>query len=270
MAAVNPATVVVLAGGARSPPRGSARPARSCTGTSGQAGAGGVLDVLTGAVNPSGRLAETLPVRLADTPTAASFPATGRTAVYREGLYVGYRYYTSADVPVAFPFGFGLSYTTFAHSDLVVDADAGAVDVTVTVTNTGPVAGRTSCRSTCVGRRRACTARTARSRGSRASSSTRASRARSPSPSGTRRSGTGTWRPARGRSRRAPGRCSSAPTSTTSAARDGRARRHGASAHRGRPARAVPHRTRPRRVGRAVRGAPRPTGPDRGVVRGSA
>ena len=142
VAAVNPATVVVLAGGgAISTPRLGAARALVHGYLGGQAGAGGVLDVLTGAVNPSGRLAETLPVRLADTPTAASFPATGRTAVYREGLYVGYRYYTSADVPVAFPFGFGLSYTTFAHSDLVVDADAGAVGVTVTVTNTGPVAG---------------------------------------------------------------------------------------------------------------------------------
>ncbi len=142
VAAVNPATVVVLAGGGAisTPWLGAAR-ALVHGYLGGQAGAGGVLDVLTGAVNPSGRLAETLPVRLADTPTAASFPATGRTAVYREGLYVGYRYYTSADVPVAFPFGFGLSYTTFAHSDLVVDADAGAVGVTVTVTNTGPVAG---------------------------------------------------------------------------------------------------------------------------------
>ncbi|MHA7619137.1 glycoside hydrolase family 3 C-terminal domain-containing protein [Cellulosimicrobium cellulans] len=142
VAAVNPATVVVLAGGGAisTPWLGAAR-ALVHGYLGGQAGAGGVLDVLTGAVNPSGRLAETLPVRLADTPIAASFPATGRTAVYREGLYVGYRYYTSADVPVAFPFGFGLSYTTFAHSDLVVDADAGAVGVTVTVTNTGPVAG---------------------------------------------------------------------------------------------------------------------------------
>ncbi len=142
VAAVNPATVVVLAGGGAisTPWLGAAR-ALVHGYLGGQAGAGGVLDVLTGAVNPSGRLAETLPVRLADTPTAASFPATGRTAVYREGLYVGYRYYTSADVPVAFPFGFGLSYTTFSHSDLVVDADAGAVGVTVTVTNTGPVAG---------------------------------------------------------------------------------------------------------------------------------
>ncbi|WP_307868083.1 glycoside hydrolase family 3 C-terminal domain-containing protein [Cellulosimicrobium cellulans] len=162
VAAANPATVVVLAGGGAisTPWLGSAR-ALVHGYLSGQAGAGGILDVLTGVVNPSARLAETLPVRLADTPTAGSFPATGRTAVYREGLYVGYRYYTSADVPVAFPFGFGLSYTTFAHSGLVVAADTttdtttdtatdtttgsatvpATVTVTVTVTNTGTVAG---------------------------------------------------------------------------------------------------------------------------------
>ncbi|MGM7422321.1 glycoside hydrolase family 3 C-terminal domain-containing protein [Cellulosimicrobium sp. CpK407] len=148
VAAANPATVVVLAGGGAisTPWLGSAR-ALVHGYLSGQAGAGGILDVLTGVVNPSGRLAETLPVRLADTPTAGAFPATGRTAVYREGLYVGYRYYTSADVPVAFPFGFGLSYTTFAHSGLVVDSGpvTGAATVTatatVTVTNTGTVAG---------------------------------------------------------------------------------------------------------------------------------
>lgn len=138
VAEVNPATVVVLAGGGAisTPWLGSAR-ALVHGYLSGQAGAGGLLDVLTGAVNPSGRLAETLPVRLADTPTAGAFPATGRTAVYREGLFVGYRYYTSADVPVAFPFGFGLSYTTFERTGLVADATS----ATVTVTNTGAVAG---------------------------------------------------------------------------------------------------------------------------------
>jgi beta-glucosidase len=103
----------------------------------GQAGAGGVLDVLTGVVNPSGRLAETFPVALADSPVADVFPATGRSAEYREGLFVGYRYYSTAGVPVAFPFGFGLSYTTFAYSDLVASPES----ATVTVTNTGTVAG---------------------------------------------------------------------------------------------------------------------------------
>ncbi|PVU83566.1 glycosyl hydrolase [Cellulomonas sp. WB94] len=138
VAAVNSRTVVVLAGGGviETPWLGSAQ-ALVHGYLSGQAGAGGLLDVLTGVVNPSGRLAETVPVVLADTPTAGKFPATGRTAEYREGLYVGYRYYTTAQVPVAFPFGFGLSYTTFAYSDLSATAD----EATVTVTNTGAVAG---------------------------------------------------------------------------------------------------------------------------------
>ncbi|QGQ18977.1 glycosyl hydrolase [Cellulomonas sp. JZ18] len=103
----------------------------------GQAGAAGVLDVLTGRVAPAGRLAETYPVRLADTPTADTFPAQGRTVEYREGPFVGYRYYTTAGVAVAFPFGFGLTYTTFAYDDLVV----GDREVRFTLTNTGARAG---------------------------------------------------------------------------------------------------------------------------------
>ena len=99
----------------------------------GQAGAEAIVDVLTGAVEPGGRLAETMPVALSDTPTAGLFPSAGRTAEYREGPFVGYRYYETADVPVAFPFGFGLGYTTFSYSDPVVDADG----IHVTVTNTG-------------------------------------------------------------------------------------------------------------------------------------
>lgn len=138
VAEVNPRTVVVLAGGGvvEVPWLGSAQ-ALVHGYLAGQAGAGGLLDVLTGVVNPSGHLAETVPVALADTPTAGTFPAQGRTAEYREGLYVGYRYYATAGVPVAFPFGFGLSYTTFAHSGLSATGEA----ATVTVTNTGPVAG---------------------------------------------------------------------------------------------------------------------------------
>lgn len=138
VAEVNPRVVVVLAGGgAIETPWLAATQALVHGYLAGQAGAGGLLDVLTGAVNPSGRLAETLPVALADTPTAGRFPATGATAEYREGPYVGYRYYTTAGVPVAFPFGFGLSYTTFAYSDLTATPEA----ATVTVTNTGERAG---------------------------------------------------------------------------------------------------------------------------------
>jgi beta-glucosidase len=104
---------------------------------SGQAGADALLHVLTGVVNPSGKLAETYPVRGEDGPAAPYFPGLERTAEYREGLYVGYRYYTTAGVPVTFPFGFGLSYTTFAYSDLAVTTDA----VTFTIENTGDRAG---------------------------------------------------------------------------------------------------------------------------------
>ncbi|WP_228375106.1 glycoside hydrolase family 3 C-terminal domain-containing protein [Demequina iriomotensis] len=103
----------------------------------GQAGAEATVNVLTGEVNPSGRLAETYPLRLADNPTHAYYPGEEESAEYREGLYVGYRYYSTAEVPVLFPFGYGLSYTTFEYGDVTVD-DAGA---TFTVTNTGAVAG---------------------------------------------------------------------------------------------------------------------------------
>jgi beta-glucosidase len=138
VAEVNPRVVVVLsAGGVVEMPWLAQTRAVVHGYLAGQAGAGGLLDVLTGVVNPSGRLAETVPVRLADTPTAETFPGRERTAEYREGLYVGYRYYTTAGVPVTFPFGFGLSYTTFAYADLVATPEA----ATVTVTNTGTVAG---------------------------------------------------------------------------------------------------------------------------------
>ncbi|WP_084078849.1 glycoside hydrolase family 3 C-terminal domain-containing protein [Demequina sp. NBRC 110057] len=102
----------------------------------GQAGAEGIVDLLTGQASPSGRLAETYPHALEDTPTAFSYPATGPSAEYREGLYVGYRYYATAGVDVRFPFGFGLSYSTFAYADLSV-TEAGA---SFAVTNTGDVA----------------------------------------------------------------------------------------------------------------------------------
>lgn len=99
----------------------------------GQAGAGAVLDILTGAVNPSGKISETIPRRHEDTPAYRYYPSKERTSEYREGLYVGYRYYDTAKVPVLYPFGFGLSYTTFEYSDLSVD-EKGA---TFTVKNIG-------------------------------------------------------------------------------------------------------------------------------------
>lgn len=99
----------------------------------GQAGAGAVMDILMGDVNPSGKLSETIPRRLEDTPAYRYYPSQERTSEYRESLYVGYRYYDTADVPVLYPFGFGLSYTSFEYSDIAV-TDEG---VTFTITNTG-------------------------------------------------------------------------------------------------------------------------------------
>lgn len=99
----------------------------------GQAGASAMMDILTGKVNPSGRLNETYPLRYEDTPALRNFPSTECTAEYREGLYVGYRYYDTSTVRVLYPFGFGLSYTEFTYSDLSVNKDG----ITVTVANTG-------------------------------------------------------------------------------------------------------------------------------------
>ncbi len=103
----------------------------------GQAGASAVLKVILGQVNPSGKLSETYPVSYSDVPSAPYFPAKERTLEYREGLYIGYRYFETAQVPVLFPFGFGLSYTTFEYSDLKVTDKA----ATFTLTNTGKVDG---------------------------------------------------------------------------------------------------------------------------------
>lgn len=99
----------------------------------GQAGASAMLDLITGKANPSGRLNETYPIRYEDTPAYRNFPSTERTAEYRESIYIGYRYYDSSKVRVQYPFGFGLSYTTFEYSDLKVD-DKG---IKVTISNTG-------------------------------------------------------------------------------------------------------------------------------------
>lgn len=86
----------------------------------GQAGASAVLKVILGQVNPSGKLAESYPIQYSDVPSAPYFPAKERSTEYRESLYVGYRYYETANIPVMFPFGFGLSYTSFEYSDLNV------------------------------------------------------------------------------------------------------------------------------------------------------
>lgn len=99
----------------------------------GQAGAGAMCDAILGKVNPSGKLNETWPMKLSDNPSYNYFPSKERTAEYREGLFIGYRYYDTAGVPVRYPFGYGMNYTTFAYSDLQADSKK----VTFTITNTG-------------------------------------------------------------------------------------------------------------------------------------
>ena len=138
VAAVNSNVVVVLSGGS---------PVElpwldQCKGLihgylGGQAGAGAMADLLTGKTNPSGKLAETYPITYEDTPNCNCFPGRELTAEYRESIFVGYRYYLSAQKPVCFPFGYGLSYTTFQYSDLSVSDQ----EVTFTLTNTGDRAG---------------------------------------------------------------------------------------------------------------------------------
>ncbi|MCM0621467.1 glycoside hydrolase family 3 C-terminal domain-containing protein [Nocardioides bruguierae] len=144
VAAVQPRTVVVLTHGSvvDVAPLFAAVPAVVDGALLGQGGGKAVADVLTGELNPSGRLTETVPLRLADTPAFLSFPGEHSHVRYGEGLFVGYKWYDARDMEVALPFGFGLSYTTFAHTGLSLSADEDAVTATVTVTNTGQRAGR--------------------------------------------------------------------------------------------------------------------------------
>lgn len=138
VAAVNPNTVVVLNGGSPI----EAPWLKHCKGVlhgylGGQAAAGAMADALVGKINPSGHLAETWAMCYSDVPTCDKYPAPEKTAEYRESLYVGYRYYDTSGVPVRFPFGFGLSYTTFAYSNLTVSDK----EVCFTLTNTGDCDG---------------------------------------------------------------------------------------------------------------------------------
>ena len=133
VAAANPRTVVVLTGGASvEMPWANSVPALVNGYLGGQGGAGAMLDVLTGAVNPLGHLAETYACSHDDHPTAAWYPASGPLSYYREGPFVGYRYFTTAGIDVAFPFGYGLSYSRFEYSDLEVNQEG----ATFMVTNT--------------------------------------------------------------------------------------------------------------------------------------
>ena len=138
VAAVNPKIVVVLySGSVVETPWLDNCQALLYAALGGQAGAGAVADALIGKVNPCGKLAETWPLAYADVPSAADFATRRKTVEYSEGLYIGYRYFTTAEKAVRFPFGYGMSYTTFAYSDMAADEQG----VSLTVTNTGSVAG---------------------------------------------------------------------------------------------------------------------------------
>jgi beta-glucosidase len=112
----------------------------------GQAGGGAIADLLFGRANPCGRLAETFPLRLVDTPAYINFPGELNEVRYGEGLFMGYRYYDAREMPVQFPFGYGLSYTSFTYSNPRVSAasfkDVDGLTVMVDVTNAGEMAGK--------------------------------------------------------------------------------------------------------------------------------
>jgi len=115
-------------------------------GINGQATGGAIADVLFGKVNPSGKLAETYPLKLQDNPSYFNFPGENQEVHYSERIFVGYRYYDIKNVETLFPFGYGLSYTTFEYSDIQLSGkrinDTDPLIVTVKVTNTGNVKGK--------------------------------------------------------------------------------------------------------------------------------
>ena len=112
----------------------------------GQAVGQAEVDILFGKVNPSGKLAETIPYKLSDNPSYLNFPGDGQKVEYKEGVFVGYRYYDTKEMPVRYPFGYGLSYTTFEYSDLQLSSDkikdTDKLKVTLKVKNTGNRAGK--------------------------------------------------------------------------------------------------------------------------------
>lgn len=111
----------------------------------GQAGGSAIVDILLGKVNPSGKLAETYPMSLEENPSYKNFPGSPVTVEYREGIYIGYRYYDTAKKEVRFPFGYGLSYTNFEYSDIKLSADSvrdtDKLTVSFKIKNAGSVAG---------------------------------------------------------------------------------------------------------------------------------
>ena len=112
----------------------------------GQAGAGAIADILYGIVNPSGKLAETFPIRLEDNGSSEYFPSGPKTVEYRESIYVGYRYYSTVDKDVLFPFGHGLSYTTFEYKNLKLNqnkiSDQDTLEVSLLIKNSGNTSGK--------------------------------------------------------------------------------------------------------------------------------
>ncbi len=140
VAAANRNTVVILTNGGvvSLEPWHDSVPAILESWLLGQAGGSAIADVLFGTVAPSGRLAESIPFRLQDTPAYLNFPGENDVVRYGEGVFVGYRYYESVDRPVRYPFGFGLGYSSFAYAQL----SASATEASVTVTNTGQCASK--------------------------------------------------------------------------------------------------------------------------------
>lgn len=143
IAEVQPNTVVVLHNGSpvEMPWLGSVKGLLEVY-LGGQAVGEAACKVLFGDINPSGKLAETFPLKLSDNPSYLNFPGEGDTVEYREGIFVGYRYYDFKEMDVLFPFGYGLSYTTFDYSDLRVSVSGCTAEVTVTVKNSGKVRGK--------------------------------------------------------------------------------------------------------------------------------
>lgn len=142
--AVQSRVVVVLAHGGvlRLAPIADAADAVLDAALLGQAGGGAVADLLFGIAEPCGRLTETVPVRLTDVPAYDNFPGENGHVRYGEGIFVGYRWYDRRELAVTFPFGHGLSYTTFEYAGAQASADAEGVTVTVRITNTGERPGR--------------------------------------------------------------------------------------------------------------------------------
>ena len=112
----------------------------------GQAGGGAIIDVLYGRVNPCGKLAETFPLKMVDTPAYLHYPGEHGEARYGEGIFIGYRYYDAKETPVLFPFGFGLSYTNYKYTSAQVSSkfikDTDGLTVSVDLTNVGNMAGK--------------------------------------------------------------------------------------------------------------------------------